>query len=91
MEVVGGLLFIIVGCGILYFISETSGSSKSHTDITAKSTVASPGIGCALLGITLYGLVSFGFVIFALIFLYGIVVLVFRHAFGIELPFGRFN
>lgn len=36
-------------------------------------------------------LIAFAFSIACLIFMYGIVVLVFRHAFGIELPFGRFN
>jgi hypothetical protein len=47
--------------------------------------------GCAFVGLAIYWLVGLAFSALFLIFLYGIVVLVFRHAFGIELPFGRFN
>jgi hypothetical protein len=48
-------------------------------------------ISCAFFGLTLYDLVSVGFAARVLMFVYGLVVLVFRYAFGIELPLGRFS
>lgn len=48
-------------------------------------------LGLAMAGLAVYGLIGMTFGVVVLVFLYGLVVLVFRHAFGIELPFGRFN
>jgi hypothetical protein len=52
---------------------------------------ANARLGCALLGLAAYALLGVAFGIAVLAVLYGIVVLIFRHAFGIELPFGRFS
>jgi hypothetical protein len=49
------------------------------------------GTGCllAVLPAGLFGIISIAILVFFLAFLYGIVALVFRYAFGIELPFAR--
>jgi hypothetical protein len=47
--------------------------------------------GLTIAALALYGLIALAFGLMSLFFLYGIVVIVFRNAFGIELPFGRFS
>lgn len=47
--------------------------------------------GLAIAALALYGLIALAFGFMCLFFLYGIVVIVFRNASGIELPFGRFS
>ena len=47
--------------------------------------------GARLIRMIVLALVMAAIGALVVMFLYGIVVLVFRNAFGIELPFGRFN
>jgi hypothetical protein len=47
--------------------------------------------GLMIAALVSYRLIALAFGLMVLFLLYGIVVLVFRNAFGIELPFGRFS
>jgi hypothetical protein len=48
-------------------------------------------LGLKIAALAFYGLIAMAFGLMILFFLYGIIVIVFRNAFGIELPFGRFS
>jgi hypothetical protein len=85
---------VALGCLIFYCVPhERATSHRSTTPNTPQRSgdaVSKGGAGFTMLGLTLCGLSGI-FSIFMLMFLYGIVVLVFRNAYGVELPLGRFN
>jgi hypothetical protein len=94
--IVGGLALIV---GYFAFPSARA-TPNQPADAAAGSNNKSGGpldhasnarVGYALLGLAICALLGLAFSIGVLAFLYGVVVLVFRHAFGIELPFGRFS
>ena len=79
--------------GADYFVLQNRSASNKPVEPTASGAdpINKTAIGCALFGPTLYGLVGVGFAALVLTFICGLVVLVFRYVFGIELPFGRFG
>jgi len=85
----------VVALIILYFVPrERVASNKATTTIEPthrEDRTTKWRLGLTLGGLAIYGLISLIFSVIFLVFLYGIVVIVFRYAFGIELPFGRFN
>lgn len=98
-ERIYGLLFSVIIFGgialiISYFIPHERIASQNlsePSDPNGQEEVSGMKVGWSVVGLGIFGLLYLAFGVFVLVFLYGAAVLVFRHAFGIELPFGRFN
>jgi hypothetical protein len=87
---IGALIGWLVLLGASYCAPPSRVASDKPPEPAAPGAdpIDKTAIGCALFGLTLYGLVGLGFAALVLMFIYGLVVLVFRYTFGIELPFG---
>jgi hypothetical protein len=87
------LIFGGIALAISYFIPHERIGSHGLPESPDPGTQETSGIklGWTLFGLGIFGLLYFAFGVVLLVIIYGVAVLVFRHAFGIELPFGRFS